>query len=218
MTLFFRNMSTISKEDNFESAFKKIKIAFYTIDEVKKAFAHAENDLGMKVHGYALSALQICRIEAGMIVPGWDTAGEFTDPLGERTPFELTLGWNVKLKREEHFSGKQSLLKLKENGPRFKMRGIKIQGFDSVEDGQPVSANIDGMCRQIGTLPSVTWHTAEDNWIGFASIESQYSEIEDIFILIHDKPIKCQICKLPFIKLDRANQIPANLMPECREI
>ncbi len=35
MTLFFRNLSTISKEDNFESAFKKIEIAFYIIDEVK---------------------------------------------------------------------------------------------------------------------------------------------------------------------------------------
>ncbi|WP_275315761.1 protein adenylyltransferase SelO [Tenacibaculum bernardetii] len=35
MTIFFRNLSTITTKDDFESAIKKIEIAFYTIDEVK---------------------------------------------------------------------------------------------------------------------------------------------------------------------------------------
>ena len=35
MTIFFRNLSNISKKDSFESAFKKVKNAFYTIDDIK---------------------------------------------------------------------------------------------------------------------------------------------------------------------------------------
>ncbi|CAM3548026.1 YdiU family protein [Flavobacterium gelidilacus] len=37
MTIFFRNLSHVSKEDSVENAFEKIKEAFYSIDEVKDA-------------------------------------------------------------------------------------------------------------------------------------------------------------------------------------
>ncbi|CAM1348492.1 protein adenylyltransferase SelO [Tenacibaculum insulae] len=35
MTIFFRNLAKITKEDKFDSAFKKIEDAFYTIDNIK---------------------------------------------------------------------------------------------------------------------------------------------------------------------------------------
>ncbi len=35
MTIFFRNLATVSLEDSFEPAFNKIKNAFYSIDEIK---------------------------------------------------------------------------------------------------------------------------------------------------------------------------------------
>lgn len=75
------------------------------IDVIQSAINAAESGLGFEILGYGLSAVQICRIEAGMIVPGWDTAGEFVDKSRERTPYELTLGWNVKLQRDEAFAG-----------------------------------------------------------------------------------------------------------------
>ena len=48
-------------------------------EAVNAVLGQAESALGFKVLGYGLSAVQICRIEAAMVVPGWDTSGEFTN-------------------------------------------------------------------------------------------------------------------------------------------
>ena len=55
---------------------------------------------GLQISGYGLTTIQLCRMESGMIVPGWDTAQTFEDPEFERSPFELGLGWNVDLDRD----------------------------------------------------------------------------------------------------------------------
>jgi aminomethyltransferase len=178
-------------------------------DAVASAFAKAETKLGFDVTGYALSALQICRIEAGMIVPGWDTAGLFRNPEQERTPFELTLGWNVKLDRDTQFAGKNSLIKWKAEGTRFKMKGVRIDAPGPLSEGQDLFATIDGRAVRIGSLPSIVWHTRDDVWIGFASVAAAHADIQSPFVVVDAKPVACQFCKLPFIKLEHASQLPA---------
>jgi len=181
------------------------------IEAVTKAFVEAENKLSIQIPGYALTALQICRIEAGMIVPGWDTAGEFTDLDNERTPYELTLGWNVKLDRDVEFIGKKALAEQKANGPRFRMKGILINQQCSIEEGQHLYTNIKGEQVQIGTLPSLVWNASEQQWIGFASLKIAYVNSDKCFIIDEEKAIDCTICKLPFINLEHRNQVPAAL-------
>jgi len=181
------------------------------IEAVKKAFEHAEKNLSIQIPGYALTALQICRIEAGMIVPGWDTAGEFTDLNYERTPYELTLGWNVKLDREVNFVGKEALAEQKANGPRFRMKGFLIHEQCSLEEGQVLFADIDGEQVQVGTLPSLVWNASKQQWIGFASLKIAHLNIDKTYIIDNDKSVNCEICKLPFINLEHRNQVPAAL-------
>lgn len=181
------------------------------IQVIAQAVDDAENALDIKILGYGLTVVNICRLEAGMIVPGWDTSGTFEDLQDERTPFELTLGWNVKLANDTDFVGKKALTKLKTQGPRFKMKGIKISQSCALEDGQELFANIDGVTFKIGKLPSIVWHENENYWLGFASIISDCASIKDIFVVCNEttKSIKGEICKIPFIDLAQRNQVPA---------
>ena len=180
-------------------------------ESVNAALEQAERALGFKILGYGLSAVQICRIEAAMIVPGWDTTGEFNDPTRERTPFELNLGWNVKLKREDDFVGKQALIQHKADGPRFHMKGFRISDSCAIEDGQPLFARINGELVEVGLLPSVIWHTAKDYWIGFASLKAAFSDVGGLYITDNGREVPCQLCNLPFIDLKRRNMIPADI-------
>ena len=180
-------------------------------ESVNAALGQAESALNLKILGYGLSAVQISRIEAGMIVPGWDTTGEFTDPEKERTPFELNLGWNVKLKREDDFVGKQALIQHKVDGPRFQMKGFRISDPCAIGDGQPLFAKINGEIIEVGLLPSVIWHTAEDQWIGFASLKTAFSGVGGFYIIDNGREVPCQMCNLPFIDLERRNMVPADI-------
>ncbi|MCP4271789.1 MAG: aminomethyl transferase family protein [Gammaproteobacteria bacterium] len=179
------------------------------IEAVEKALNNADEALGLQIPGYGLTAVQICRIEAGMIVPGWDTAGEFTDLENERTPYELTLGWNVKLDREEEFVGKAALTQQKLTGPRFRMKGITINHACSVEEGQELYANINGERITVGTLPSLIWNADKSQWIGFVSLKINHADVNNTYIKENDTEIDCQICKLPFINLQHRVQVPA---------
>ncbi len=178
-------------------------------DAVEAALGRSEKALGIEIPGYGLTAVQICRLEAGMIVPGWDTSGEFTDREKERTPYELTLGWNVKLDREDDFVGKEALKAHKTTGPRFRMKGFTINASCSIEDGQLLYADIDGNRTAIGSLPSVVWKAETAQWLGFASIRIEQVDTENVYILDGEKVFDCNICKVPFINLEHRNQVPA---------
>ncbi|WNC68864.1 aminomethyltransferase family protein [Thalassotalea nanhaiensis] len=181
------------------------------INEVEQAIINAENTLQLSLPGYGLSALQMCRIEAGMIVPGWDTAGTFTDLSKERLPFELTLGWNVKVDREEDFVGKQALQMAKVTGSRYKMKGTKINSKSTIAEGQELFAAVDNIEIQIGTIPSLVWHEREQQWIGFASIKDSCADIKNTYVIdkTTGKAIYCSLHQLPFINLAQRNQTPA---------
>ncbi|RLA04115.1 MAG: hypothetical protein DRQ47_03910 [Gammaproteobacteria bacterium] len=183
------------------------------IGAVNKALDKADEALGLKIPGYGLTAVQICRIQAGMIVPGWDTAGEFVDLNNERTPYELTLGWNVKLDREDAFVGKAALAAQKSTGPRFRMKGITIDKACAIEEGQILYANIKDQRTAIGTLPSLIWNSHANQWLGYASLETTFTDILEGFVVDNesDRPIACQIQKLPFINFEHRNQVPAAL-------
>ncbi|WNC71983.1 aminomethyltransferase family protein [Thalassotalea psychrophila] len=181
------------------------------IETITNAIEKAEQTLDIKIPGYGLTALNICRIEAGMIVPGWDTAGTFEDLAGERTPYELTLGWNVKLKGNDDFVGKVSLSKEKVCGSRFKMKGIKIKKNCLLEDGHQLYGAVDGVKIEIGSLPSIVWHENAGYWIGFASIVTDCADIENIYVICNKtgNEVAGEICQIPFVDLPQRNQVPA---------
>ena len=177
--------------------------------DIEQAFVDAEQKLGIKIAGYGLTAIQLCRMESGLIVPGWDTLQTFEDPEFERSPLELAMGWNVGWDREDDFVGKAALLKEKAEGSRFKMKGFKIMQECELEDGAELFASIDGEEVQIGTLPSVSWAYGADHWLGLSSLRTAHADATEGYVKINGDKVAVEICKLPFASYERRTQVPA---------
>jgi aminomethyltransferase len=117
-------------------------------------FAVKERGLSdIKVIG--LDALEMVRIEAGFLMPGWDfNTAETTIRAGhDRSPFELGLDWMVKFDKP-YFTGKRALAA--EHALPAKRRLVKI-----IVEGNKSPANSFLFDRekgnQIGAVISQTW-------------------------------------------------------------
>ena len=181
------------------------------VPAVTKALEAAQKALGIRIAGYGLTTIQLCRMESGMIVPGWDTAQTFEDPAAERSPFELGLGWNVDLEREGDFVGKQALTAELERGSRFALKGFEIDSDCELLDGADVFADLGGERVKVGTLPSVSWSHPRAGWIGLASLLSGYREVSDAFVVVDDERVPCRIVGLPFVQIPARRMVPAPL-------
>jgi aminomethyltransferase len=178
---------------------------------VKDAFVRAEEALDITIAGYGLTTIQLCRMESGMIVPGWDTAQTFEDPEFERSPFELGLAWNVDLDRAGDFVGREALTRERAEGSRFALAGFEIDAECELLDGTELFATIDGTDVQVGTLPSVSWSHDPARWIGLASLRTEHADVKDCFVVLDDESYPCRIVGLPFVQNARRRQVPAPL-------
>ena len=176
---------------------------------IEQAFTAAEEAVGVQIAGYGLAAIQICRMEGGMIVPSWDTAQTFVDPELERSPFELAMPWNVDLDREDDFVGKAALIKERAEGSRYAMTGFEIEDKCDLADGADLFSSINGKDVNVGTLPSVSWSYGLGRWIGLASLKTAHADLAEGFVEIGGKKVACRIRELPFVKFDRRTQVPA---------
>jgi aminomethyltransferase len=80
------------------------------------------------IHPAGLDALDVCRVEAGFILQGVDyiSAQEALIPSQHSTPFELGLGWTVKLKNRDPFVGQQALEAEKAAGSAWGFVGLEL--------------------------------------------------------------------------------------------
>ena len=112
-------------------------------EAVWDAIAEAGEDFGICPLG--LNALDMLRIEAGLIFAGY----EFCD---QTDPFEAGISFTVLLKtKEDDFSGKESLI-LRKNSPQRVLVGLEL-------DGNEVALHEDGVYigkQQIGIITSAT--------------------------------------------------------------
>ena len=100
-----------------------------------------------------LHALDIARIEAGLILLDVDYISSRHAIVESRksSPYELGLGWAVKLKKE-YFIGKQALEREVTRGPEWEFVGIEIQWTE-----------LENHYRNVGLapgLPSTAWRTS----------------------------------------------------------
>ena len=139
-----------------------------------------------------LHAVDVARIEAGMVIVGADYTPAAMDRLGDplpvspenmTTPFELNLHRFVDLGQEADFVGKEALRRELEAGPKRSMVGIEIDwrgvvGLYRDSDIPPeVTPQVirfplpilhDG--SRIGRATSVTWSPTVRKVIGFAHV------------------------------------------------
>lgn len=102
-----------------------------------------------------LSALEMVRIEAGFIMPGFDfNTAESTIRNGyDRSPFEVGLGWVVSLDKG-HFTGRKALIAEKAQAPKRQLTKLVVDGNKPV--GEAFIYDRKGG-ELVGEIKCTTW-------------------------------------------------------------
>lgn len=162
--------------------------------EVWDAIYEAGQDHGLKPIG--LEALDILRIEAGLIFAGY----EFCD---QTDPFEAGIGFTVPLKsKEDDFIGRDALVSRKQN-PQRALVGLELVG------GEP-GVNGDGVFvgrNQVGEITSGTISPTLRKNIALARVATEYvelgTELEVGKMDGHQKRIPASVVRFPFYDPDK---------------
>jgi aminomethyltransferase len=181
------------------------------------ALADAGKAYGLEPAG--LDALDISRIEAGFVLRGIDYFGanEAYTESQKSSPFELGLGWTVKLKdRDPLCVGQAALEREVESGSTWSLCGVNIDWltierlFD--ERGLPPqvpaaawrsNVPIYGDGRQVGRATSGTWSPILKQNIALATLERAYaaegSQLHiEWLVEFERKTVPCTVVKTPF--------------------
>jgi aminomethyltransferase len=134
-------------------------------------------------------ALDVARIEAGLILIDVDYVPAHRALIEDRksSPFELGLGWTVKLDRGS-FVGSTALQKEKRNGSDWQLRGLEID-WESLEAlyaefGLPpqlpsvawrTSVPVYGGRRQVGYATSGCWSPILKKYVALAHLHSTHA-------------------------------------------
>ena len=107
------------------------------------------------IHAMGLDALEMVRIEAGFIMPGFDfnTANSTIRAGYDRSPYEVGLGWVVNLDKG-HFCGRKALKAENERPARRRLTRLVVEGNKPVGEAF-VYAGKNG--RQVGEIKCTTW-------------------------------------------------------------
>jgi aminomethyltransferase len=111
----------------------------------------------------------IRRIEAGILNYGIDITLE-------DNPFEVGLGWQVNLKQEAPFIGKEALRRIKASGVDRKLVGVVI-------DGDPLDLNMTRWAvsregEEVGFVTSAVYSPRLEQNVGFAMVPTEHAGLE----------------------------------------
>jgi aminomethyltransferase len=158
-------------------------------EAVWDAIAEAGQEFGICPLG--LNALDMLRIEAGLIFAGY----EFCD---QTDPFEAGIAFTVPLKtKEDDFSGKESLI-LRKNSPQRVLVGLEL-------DSNEVALHGDGVYigkQQVGIITSATRSPILKKNIALCRISVSASEIDNEVEVGkldgHHKRLSAKVVRFPF--------------------
>lgn len=177
------------------------------IDAFTDRVSSVRADMNIDIPGYGLDALQVCRLEGGFIVAGWDCSTEIDpDPDFARTPLELGLGWLVNLDAED-FVGRSALLEQKQNGTQHTLRYLSSDAKVRLEDRSSIYA-ADGD-EVIGQINNSAWSWGLGKTIGNASILIEHRDDEVGRVLLGNESVRLTFGRKPLVDLPQRNQVPA---------
>ena len=169
-------------EDGFEIYFDAVQAVsvFKKIIEVGEPF-------GLEPIG--LGARDTLRLEMGYALYGQEISTD-TNPL------EAGLSWVVKLNKKDNFIGKEAIQKLKNDGVKQRLAGVKL-----LERGVPRS-HYPILCEgeSVGEVTSGTFSPSLNCGVALCSISSEYSKVgTKLKIQIRGKNVPGEVVKLPFV-------------------
>lgn len=159
-------------------------------------------------------ALELLRIEAGFILAGADflPAMEAVRTTHTRSPFELGLGWLVSFDKGV-FNGRKALLEEKENGSRYHLVKLDIDGNKPANDSFVYTKNK----KFAGTVTSAMWSPSAKASIALASLEAPLGKPGEEFVVevYYQRELKwsrvmapCRVVKDVFWDPPRRRQTP----------
>ena len=174
-----------------------------------------------------LHALDIARVEAGLILLDVDYISTRHALIESRksSPYELGLGWSVKLKKG-NFIGKTRLLEEFENSSKWSFVGIEIEwtGFEKhyraagLAPGLPstawrTSTPLYNNNEQVGYATSGTWSPLLKRYIALAHVKSKYAKegselMFELKVEHFRKLTKATVVKTPFYDPERKRSCP----------
>ena len=122
-----------------------------------------------ELHAIGLSALEMVRIEAGFVMPGFDfnTADSTIRTGYDRSPYEVGLGWIVDTDKG-HFTGRKALLAELTRPARRRLTKIVVKGNKPVAE----AFIFDGKHgKQVGEIKCSTWSPILKANLALADIE-----------------------------------------------
>src|SRR6266571_6228299 len=140
----------------------------------------------------------IRRIEAGILNYG-------ADMTIENNPYEVGLGWTVDLDKSGDFIGKAALARIKDEGPKWRLVGIEI-------DGKPIEFNmtkwtVTARGRPVGRVTSAIHSPRLKANIGYAMLPVVHADMGTELTINHpDGARTATVVKKPF--LDPGKEIP----------
>jgi aminomethyltransferase len=175
----------------------------------QQGIVEAGESLSLEVPGYGLTALEACRLEGGLIVPGWDCSTEADpNPDLERTPFELGVGWLVDFD-DRNFVGREALLEYKRTGHRFLRRSFIAETHREPEPGAEIHSTVDGGDSVIGAITCARWSWGFERVVGSASIERPSAGLTEAWVQVEDERVPLQLARGALVDLERRSQTPA---------
>ena len=129
------------------------------------------------IHAIGLDTLEMVRIEAGFIMPGFDfNCAESTIRNGyDRSPYEVGLGWVVNLDKG-HFAGRNALLAEKARPAQRRLTKLIVEGNKHIGEAF-IYAGKNG--KQVGEVKCTTWSPILKANIAIADIELTNGNLPD---------------------------------------
>lgn len=163
-------------------------------------------------------SLDMARLEAGFLAPDVDFHSSLhtVEQGHDHSPFELGLGWMVNFKKG-HFSGRKSLLALKESGQYRRLVKLDIEGNKPAEHSILYA---DQACKkEIGYVTSAMWSPVVKANIAYGLVEAKYFQVAIWAEVYYQKELRwyrkiaaCTRVTKPFWAPARAKQTPP---PDC---
>ena len=164
-----------------------------------------------------LDALEMVRIEAGFIMPGWDfnTAESVVRADHDRSPFELGLDWIVKFDKA-HFTGKKARVAESKRPAKRRLLKLSLEG-NKVASGSFLFDRKDG--TNIGSVVAHMWSPILKTALAYGDVELDKGHLPDSIWaeIYYQKELKwrlawarCKIHDEPFWKHARRSATPPN--------
>ncbi|HKW34750.1 MAG TPA: aminomethyltransferase family protein [Candidatus Acidoferrum sp.] len=197
------------------------------IDAIKVWDALIAKGKAFDIHPAGMIALDIARIEAGLILLEVDYISSKKALIESQkySPFEIGLGKLVDLKKE-NFVGRDSLAQEAKKGPDRALVGLEINWneVEALYDGLKMAPQVPGMAsrvavpvyrggRQVGKATSTTWSPTLKKMIALASVSGGSSRrgtsiSMEMTVEAVRHTVSARVVPLPFFNPPRKTALP----------